>query len=242
MQPAPAEWRVTDAPAIPLVSGLTVVTAIVEERGDYESLKRIEGVTPDRVRISYTARGEVISDAGLETMRSRREVLRSDLASAHGYRMIFTPADKPMYPGMTALGVSTAVYRELAGGGTSTIDLFAAMDETATLLTIMEALPSDLRGSLQAVSTQPEPVSVLVNGERRWLASLHARGMFEGMTRDVPVDLWILDSADNPLMLRARVGEKHVQAVRIDVPQSDRLRDLEAALTARRTVEIWGLY
>ena len=58
----------------------------------------------------------------------------------------------------------------------------------------------------------------------------------------MPVELWILDAPDNPLMLRARVGDKRIQTVRIDVPESERLRAVEAALAARRTVEIWGLY
>ncbi len=42
-------------PRIPLCPGLTIVTAIAQSSGDYESIKTIEAVTADRVTLKYSA-------------------------------------------------------------------------------------------------------------------------------------------------------------------------------------------
>jgi len=42
-------------PSVPLRVGLTVVTAINSEKGDYESIKRITAITDKGVTLSYTA-------------------------------------------------------------------------------------------------------------------------------------------------------------------------------------------
>ena len=46
-------------PQIPLCVGTTIVTAISQPDGDYESIKRIESVSPDRIRLKFSADGMV---------------------------------------------------------------------------------------------------------------------------------------------------------------------------------------
>ncbi len=41
--------------AIPLCPGLTIVTAVSQPQGDYESIKRIESMTPEGARIRYSS-------------------------------------------------------------------------------------------------------------------------------------------------------------------------------------------
>ena len=41
-------------PTIPLCPGLTIVTAVNQQNGDYESIKTIESVTDADVRLKYS--------------------------------------------------------------------------------------------------------------------------------------------------------------------------------------------
>lgn len=46
---------VAGAPQIPLCPGLTMVTAISQSTGDYESIKTIESFTPEGIRLKYSS-------------------------------------------------------------------------------------------------------------------------------------------------------------------------------------------
>jgi outer membrane protein OmpA-like peptidoglycan-associated protein len=156
--------------------------------------------------------------------------------------MTFSEIDPDSFPGMTALGVSTAVYRELQDGGRPKIDLFAGVDAVAAVLAAADALPTDLTGELTRAVAEPVGVPVLVNGRRVWLPALHAKGEFHGVIRTVPAEFWFLADAANPLTLRAIVDRARLQVVRIDFPADDRTSTLERALTERQPVEMWGVY
>src|SRR5688572_19978585 len=97
---------------IPLVEGLTIVTAIAETRGDYESIKTVASATADEIGVAYAAemaRGRKVS--------ATRRVLRSDLLAAREYRQEFTSGENRALPGTTALGVSAAVLGDLNARG-----------------------------------------------------------------------------------------------------------------------------
>ncbi len=56
------------APTVPLCPGLTIVTAVSQPNGDYESIKTIESVGPADVRLKYLVgiegRRSVLDDHG----------------------------------------------------------------------------------------------------------------------------------------------------------------------------------
>ena len=112
---------------------------------------------------------------------------------------------------MTALGVSTAVFRELHDGRRPKIDLHAGVDAIATLLAAADALASDLTGELARDESDPVGVPVLVNGQRVWLPALHAKGEFQGVLRSVPAEFWFLADPANPLTLRAMVDRARLK-------------------------------
>ena len=49
---------------VPLCAGLTIVTAVSQREGDYESIKRVESVTRDGVRIKYSSEAMVKDETG----------------------------------------------------------------------------------------------------------------------------------------------------------------------------------
>ncbi len=57
---------------VPVRQGLTVVTALSDRLGDYESIKTVESVSADAIRLSYSARR-----AGARARGSRRDIAES---------------------------------------------------------------------------------------------------------------------------------------------------------------------
>ena len=72
----------TRPPAIPTCAGLTLVTAVNDATGDYESIKTVDGADDQEIRIKYSAQkmdfGDMFSTAKptVRTYLSRRVVRR----------------------------------------------------------------------------------------------------------------------------------------------------------------------
>jgi hypothetical protein len=97
---------------VPLQPGLTIVTALTDREGDYESIKTVEAVTPDAVKLAYSA--DIPAPAGsaggkARKVNTRRTVRREDLRTAHEYMQVFNPSSPETIAGTTAVGASTAV-------------------------------------------------------------------------------------------------------------------------------------
>jgi hypothetical protein len=91
-------FRERTRPAIRLIAGLTVVTAVNQSGKDYESIKTVNSVSGGEVSIAYSAEGKEIGHYSVH-----RTVRAQDLQLAHSYRSSF-PTDGPMqYPGTTSL-------------------------------------------------------------------------------------------------------------------------------------------
>jgi outer membrane protein OmpA-like peptidoglycan-associated protein len=201
--------------SLPLCQGFVVVTAVNQAAGDYESIKRVETMTPDRVMLSYDG-GErklgQLDGGGVKRVLSRRTVLRQDLEHGAAYAQVF--ADGNLQPevlaGSTAIGISSDLYRQLKAAGHApfkvadpsiTPNFHPANDDG----TGMPRLP----GTLERVGS--ERVKVVVNGEMVALPALHAKADF-GFSKG---DLWILEDAANPLALRYDFLDTKLQVVRI---------------------------
>ena len=114
---------------IPLRPGLTVVTAIAQFGGDYESIKQVQQVTPSSVRLSYRADNVPNPLEGLqkltgdkapkasESVSGQRTVRAQDLQTAHDYMQWFGPNEPEVIPGTTAISISREVLAELKGKG-----------------------------------------------------------------------------------------------------------------------------
>jgi outer membrane protein OmpA-like peptidoglycan-associated protein len=238
LQPPPGV-DLSRAPAIPLVEGLTVVTAIADPNGDYESVKRIASIGSERVQVSYSATRPGGPD-GWREVSAGRAVLVQDLKTGRAYRMAFTSGQTQVFRGATALGVSAAVLEELRGEGRSECAL-AALDGADSLLGSVGLAAPEFEVTLERVGSGRVAVPVLLDGERQWLPAIRAKGTLEALSGDVDVEFWFLDNAENALTLRARLGDNRLVATRIDRPRAVAAR-LEQALASEERVELPGIY
>lgn len=227
------------APAIPLVEGLTIVTAIAEAAGDYESVKRVASMDAERIRVSYSATRKGGGD-GWKEVTAARIVRREDLQTGRTYRMVFTSGQTQTFKDATAVGVSAAVLDELRGVGRAECAL-GALDTGDAILGAVGLPSPEYDVMLERVGEGRVAVPVLVDGERQWLPAIHAKGVIEALSGDTDAEFWFLDDPANALTLRAVIGGNRLVAIRIDRPRVVASR-LEATLAAEDRVELPGIY
>jgi outer membrane protein OmpA-like peptidoglycan-associated protein len=244
--------------AIPLQPGLTIITAVSDREGDYESIKTIEAVTADAVRIVYSA--DVPGGSGAAKARkvsTRRTVRRDDLRSAHEYMQIFNPAAPDTFAGTTAIGASAAVLNELKARGKTTF-IFQTPGREASTDKILAALTgggrdakslddlgkqldaSKANGTLERVEPAAVPFPVILNGRRTTVPAIHARGTFD----DIRAEFYFLDDPSNPIALKWSTGAATgaLQVVQITWPAAQAAPQIEQALTDSGRAEVHGIY
>jgi outer membrane protein OmpA-like peptidoglycan-associated protein len=200
----------SSSPSIPLCAGLTVVTAINQENGDYESIKTIESVSPTGIRLKYSA--ERLSgdwfESGPPKLRQIsmfRNVLADDLRNATQYQQIFLEKSADTIPGATAISLSTAVLTALKTRGQADLKISTAYGGLE-LTTDPDKRPNYydylMGGAIARVGKTTVPVSVLVNDVPVALPTIVAQGELAGNKSE----FHILDDDANPLVLSYRIG------------------------------------
>src|SRR5690606_17558396 len=112
---------------IALREGLTIVTAIADERGDYESIKRVTDLSSAGVRIDYSAEAPDMIGR-LQGVDVQRLVTLEDLRTARAYVVVFGEDEPELRPGTTTIGVSTAVLQDLRSTGRTSIRVIGTPD------------------------------------------------------------------------------------------------------------------
>lgn len=250
-------------PRIPLRVGLTIVTAISQPAGDYESIKRIVALTPDTLHLTYSNEHPkplgLLEDPSpaprpLVKLDATRTILRRDLRDSHSYLQQFgEPRNVPDFvPGTTAIGVSTAVLEELKTKGTTQLTVYQA--SSGGMPPIKEprepgTIDYRLSGTLSRVESGSVPVPVIVNGTLAELPAIHVKG-----TLVYPAEFWILDEPENPIALRYEIDRDTLTVISIDFPGEavsgaraeanagtpvERVAD---ALAKRCRAEVYGIY
>lgn len=97
-------------------------------------------------------------------------------------------------------------------------------------------------GTLSSVEPGVVPVSILVNNVVTALPTRHIRGTLTGDDGPRNADIYVLDDPANPILLQFRVGEDSMTVVRIDWPSASTAKNMEAALAARKPVDVYGIY
>jgi outer membrane protein OmpA-like peptidoglycan-associated protein len=211
---------------VPLVEGLTIVTAVNNGEADFESLKRISEVTGEFVRVTVTSDLPSKAGSAVPVVRSRL-IRRADLESAHSYAWNFSPARPEVYPGSTALGVSATVLRDLRAGRGAQLAMNDGVS-TAPLAGVLNADGGDV------------PFSVIVNDEPTPLPAIHARGQLG----NAAAEFWILDDETNPLALRWSVGAIRLHTVKLSFPAPDGAAGarVEHELQGAGRIVLYGIY
>lgn len=220
------------AVTIPFVKGLTVVYAVSESQGDYESLHTIASVGGDgyRLKVSAQTPGSEQADAAIRT------VDRRDQGWSHRIRSWFAEGEPELFPD-TVPGFSRMMLNELALGDTHLVYL---QIESGF---VRNHVRRSLSGKLRLVGEEPETMSMLVNGKEVELSVVHGKGKLGDGEGVVSAEYFVLNDEDNPIVLRATVGEDRMQAVRIEYPVAGDASDsMEQQLARGETVAVHSVY
>ncbi len=219
------------APRVPLCAGLTIVTAVNQPEGDYESIKLVESVTHDAVRIKYSSEAmakDEFSDDPPHLVHSTvyRSVRASDLASSTVYEQQFYEGLPEIIPGTTAIGASAAVLRALKSKGSSDFSIFVAFSGEPSMNPddVFYVFNNKMDATITRVEPEPVSVPVILNDKPVLLPAIHARGDFQGDR----TELYLLDDPENPLTLQYRSGIgalQHVEGDRIVAGSSNGRQD-----------------
>jgi outer membrane protein OmpA-like peptidoglycan-associated protein len=197
------------AATVPLCPGLQIVTAISEPNGDYESIKSVESVSPEAIRIKYSSERLVTDYLAADFGQVKRTTIyrslpREDLRSAKIYQQRFFEDMPETIPGSTAIGTSSDALEALKSIGKVELSISNAY---------AGGFPAD-RGASPSIydfltpgwitRARPEPVmlSVMVNDARTELPAIHATGDFAGEASE----FFFLDDPGNPMTLKFRIG------------------------------------
>jgi len=202
-------------PAIPLCPGLTIVTAVNQRDGDYESIKTIEAVTPTEVRLKYSVE-RLVEDMMFNTPPKQvkatllRTFRRADLQTATLYEQQFSDQLPELIPETTAVGTSTAVLNALKSNGESKLGIFIAYSQIKPPIdrnTHPNVYDNQMVATVTRVESAPVMVPVIVNDVPVSLPAIHAAGDFFGDK----TEFYFLDDPANPLTLKFRFGIGYVK-------------------------------
>ncbi len=231
---------------IPLRPGLTVVTAIAQFGGDYESIKQIQQVSPSTVRLSYRADNVPNPLEGLQklsgdkapkslgSISGQRTVRMEDLQTAHDYMQWFGPNQPEIVPGSTAISVSREVLAELKNKGETQFS-FRTGGLKGMAGSLLGAL-GQMAGGADAGA--PKETKDLANmGKDECTLKRTGGGLYsfpvllnnlrvslpavhaQCNTDDGLADFYFLDDLDNPLALAWKLGTSDtLQLVKISYP------------------------
>jgi len=199
----------TTAPRIPLCPGLTVVTAVEQQGGDYESIKTIESVEPGQVRMKYSSEmpNTDLLDSGppIKKVNLHRTMLTADLESGAIYQQNFLEKSAETIPGATSIGTSAAVLRALKTKGEAQVSIsnsYPGLELSADRSKSPNYYSYLLAGTIKRVGSGPVRVPVLVNDQLVELPAIQAQGDFVGDK----TEFFFLDDERNPLTLSFRLG------------------------------------
>jgi outer membrane protein OmpA-like peptidoglycan-associated protein len=247
---------------IPLCPGLTIVTAISQRDGDYESIKTIESIDGGVIRLKYSNERVVPNFPGLppslRTFTVLRAIRDADLRGAKLYLQQFhsTPLE---VPGTTAIGTSSAVLSALKTQGEAELGMFdlpSSPPAAPKLSADPQQHPSVfdylISFKLRRVESAPVMVALTVNGTQTELPAIHATGSAEYGEKG---EFFFLDDESNPLALRWRLRIGKVRpgvadrdtlqvvkiAYRCTAPAAEPGR-LERALAENGRVDVYEIY
>jgi outer membrane protein OmpA-like peptidoglycan-associated protein len=231
---------------VPLRPGLTVVTAIAQFGGDYESIKQIQQVSASAVRLSYRADNVPNPLEGLQklsgdkapkssgSVTGSRTVRTEDLRSAHDYMQWFGPNQPEVMPGSTAISVSREVLAELKDKGETEFS-FRIGGLKGMAGSLLGALGQMAGGGAAGAPKETKDLADMGKGQCTLKRAGSGLTSFPVLLNDRRVslpavhaqcttddglnDFYFLDDLDNPLALAWKLtGSDTLQVVKISYP------------------------
>jgi outer membrane protein OmpA-like peptidoglycan-associated protein len=224
---------------------------------DAEEDSIIRAVSP--ATLLFTSYGTAA--AGLDmAAKSRVDFLNTvcakDIAQGEAYstgwefNSLKDPVTPGLYPGVSRLLVPATKFSELKSSGST--ELVFAFYDYMDALTEWELLA--WKGTFMRVEPNDVPFPLIINDERVNVPALHVRANMKVIEtagrfgpRDQPLDAYILDDANTPVMLSWMMGvDMHqddsfkVVLVRVTYP-SDKKPTIEQQLEKNRKAITWGI-
>ena len=239
---------------IPLIPGLTLVHAVSERQGDYESVLNVEDLDADGV-LHLTTSADLPDPAGgkPKPVSFNRDVSADDRDQSRTYKYMFSNGAEE-YPGTTAMGTSAAVIKDLRTSGAAAVTLDGQIGGLAAMLGgFLQMVPGansnqprepylTAAGTVHAVEPKPVPYPMIVNDALVSLSAWHVKGDFVQDGAAVPVEWYILDDPHNPITLRSAFGTDKTDIVRISFPVDNPSQSLESSLAKDHRAVIYGIY
>ena len=202
------------ATKIPLCSGLTVVTAISQKEGDYESIKTVTSVDASKVQLKYSSEQPPEQYAGglrIRKLNLTRIVRANDFVNSKQYEQIFATNIPAEIPGTTAIGTSRAVLLALKTKGEADLSMF----DIPVLPGASSRIAADPKQhpnvfdyaenyKLRRAENTPVMLPLIVNDAKTQVAAIHATG--RGDSYGYRAEFFFLDDENNPLALKWRLG------------------------------------
>lgn len=229
--------------SIPFAPGvvLTYIMHNLDKPQDWEFNSTIVAVSPEETEFAVDMQYEGAEGKGVKGVyhrhQSRRELLGARTID-HGSTCNAADTLDTRYRGSTLLMASQRVLKQLKAGGPVDVRSFYTQGCSQGML---------VSGSIHRVEPNPVPVSILLNGQRLDLSTIHAKGMFASFSFDrMDVDYWFLDDDQMPWLIRVegQQGKKSYmqQLGRIVVPDKDAEKKMADALTKACHAPIYGIY
>ena len=227
----------TAPPQIPLCSGLTIVTAVSQQEGDYESIKTVESVTDSEVHLKYSVERlvqDIFSNEKpkLQKYTLHRTIRKTDLASATLYEQQFSTELPDLIPETTAIGTSSAVLNALKNQGKSKLGIFITYTQIKPPIdrnTHPNVYDNQMIADITRADDKPVMIPVVVNDARVELPAIRATGDYFGDK----TEFFFLDDPGNPLTLRFRYG---IDAIK--PPDSDSTKSKTVPARDRDRLEV----
>ncbi len=225
---------------VPLCPGLTIVTAVNQSNGDYESIKTIESMSDKEVRLKYSVErlvDDLLSSGPpkLEKYTVIRTIQAADLREATLYLQQFSPDLPEMVPGTTAVGTSAGVLNALKTKGESKLGVFINFTQGKNTIdrnVHPNVYDNQSVSTVSRVGTAPVMIPVILNDEPVNLPAIQATGDFFGEKHE----FFFLDDPRNPLALKFRLGIGHGKPL-----TPDELARCDAAAKKTLPSFAWGV-
>jgi outer membrane protein OmpA-like peptidoglycan-associated protein len=230
-----ASLQQATAAAIPLKAGLTLVKIWGTSGQDVESLTQVRSVDRDSLNVVVSA-PKVVKGHSEGMIRGERSICFADLEDGNTY--MTQAGEKEQAPqvvrGTTQFSLSRAEFNRLKSDGA--VPMTYIQVRRANSNEYAETLK--LRGTLKQVETQLVPFSVIVNGQKMFLPTIHARGTLGKLSAEMSV----LNDVANPLMLEYMIDEGNFLSLRIMKISYPAEKKLETDLKEQGRAEVYGIY
>jgi outer membrane protein OmpA-like peptidoglycan-associated protein len=229
-------------PHFSLEPGLVVVMAAHFNGMDFEVYRTLAAIDADI--ITYKLHRTVpkgATNGDLETLDLTYMTRRVDLETANRLLGFIHGEDPQLMPGSTGTQASSSLLAQLKSGAETPIIFGMAAGPLGSW-----GARKYYRGNMQRVSEEPVPVSVILNGARVGLATIHVRGRLSVGNDFGDAEFWFFDQSDYAIALRWTFKDSVIQVVRIDTPTVTAAADANRVATALASpacrAELHGIY